>query len=584
MKVLILNSGTGSRMGKLTENCPKCLLEINCGETVLSRQLKAVERSGIKDVIITTGKYTDAIKEQCGLFSALNIILVENPLYDLTNYIYSIYLARQYLDDDIVLIHGDLVFDRQLFDYVLEKKTTSLCLVNKDIELPEKDFKGRIKNDTVKEISVDIFDDDCYALFPFYKLSRQCMRLWLEEITAFVEREETKVYAENALNNIAENLNIKAVNLNGHYISEIDTPNDYNRVRNEIFMIDNNTYSDISVLNKLLKKHNVKRPFAIMGRHLQKTDVEDFIDKLNIGKYFGVKENPDEESVLDAQKAFENYNADLLISIGGGSAIDTAKAVKYNLTLKDSEKTQLVHIAIPTTAGSGSESTRFSVIIRNGKKNSLAENFLLPEYAILDCTLLYSMSKMQRNISLMDALCHSIESLLSRNATDESRIFARRSISMILENYNAYADNDMAVFDEVFAASNYAGRAINITKTIFGHALSYTLTTDYDIRHGQAVAMCLICGLEYAENTGIFENALEIVKESLLCEKNETASQKLFAVYCDMGFEKMPHLSAADAKELAKRVDSDRLNNSVINLDYDDLCKIYADVIAKFAL
>lgn len=584
MKVLILNSGTGTRMGTLTQNHPKCLLKLNNGESIFSRQLKAVEECNLTDVIVTTGKHENELIDQSKLFPKLKITFVNNPLYSATNYIYSMYLAKQYLDDDIILIHGDLVFDKTLLFDIIANPQPSLCLINTHIPLPAKDFKGRIENGYLKQVSIDIFDDNCYALFPLYKLSRQCMQSWLKEITAFVEKGITNVYAENALNNISEKLSIKPMLTNGHYINEIDTPDDYKRVKSEVFMADNNTYFEITALKYLLEKHSAKRPFAIMGRHLQNTDTDAFLDTLNadLCKYFNVKENPTEESVLDAQKAFEQHNADLLISIGGGSAIDTAKAVKYNLLVHNPEYSKLAHIAVPTTAGSGSEATRFSVITYGGSKRSLTHDYLLPESAILDSSLLYSMNAQQRKVSLIDALCHSAESLLSRNSTDESKRFAALSMKIILENYKAFATNNTAVFDKIFTASNYAGRAINISKTAFGHALSYTLTTEYGIQHGQAVAICLIHALEYAENTGNFSDKLKDLSSALLCDDNQTPSQKLSAIYHDMDMLHRFDLSNANAKNLAQKVNAERLNNSIISFEFDDLCNIYADIISNY--
>ncbi len=584
MKVLILNSGTGTRMGELTQNHPKCLLKLNNGENIFSRQLKAIEECNLTDIIVTTGKHKNELIKQSKQFSKLKITFVNNPLYATTNYIYSIYLAKQHLDDDIILIHGDLVFDKTLLSDIIANPKPSLCLINKQIPLPLKDFKGRIENGYLKQVSIDIFDDNCHALFPLYKLSKQSMQIWLDEITAFVEKGITNVYAENALNSISENLSIKPMLTNGHYINEIDTPEDYVRVKNEVFMADNNTYFEITALKNLLEKYNAKRPFAIMGRHLQNSSTDAFLNTLNadLCKYFNVKENPTEESVLDAQNAFEQHNADLLISIGGGSAIDTAKAVKYNLLLRNPEYSKLAHIAIPTTAGSGSEATRFSVITYGGSKCSLTHDLILPESAILDSTLLYSMNAQQRKVSLIDALCHSVESLLSRNATEESKRFATLSIKIILENYKAFATNNTAVFDKIFTASNYAGRAINISKTAFGHALSYTLTTEYGIQHGQAVAICLIHALKYAENTGNFADELKHLSSALLCDDNQTPSQKLNAIYYDMDMMHPFDLSSANAKNLAQKVNAERVNNAIISFKSDDLCAVYADIISNY--
>ena len=112
MKALILNSGFGSRMGSLTSEHPKCMTEISATDTILSRQLRLLKNAGINEIVITTGYYDQVLVDYCNsLDMDLKITFVNNPLFDKTNYIYSIYRAKELLDDDIVLMHGDLVFE-----------------------------------------------------------------------------------------------------------------------------------------------------------------------------------------------------------------------------------------------------------------------------------------------------------------------------------------------------------------------------------------------------------------------------------------------------------------------------------------
>ena len=95
MKALILNSGLGSRMGVLTSEHPKCMTELNSKETILSRQLNMIVAAGIKEVVITTGYYDGVLVNYCNsLDLPLHITFVKNPIFDKTNYIYSIYCAK----------------------------------------------------------------------------------------------------------------------------------------------------------------------------------------------------------------------------------------------------------------------------------------------------------------------------------------------------------------------------------------------------------------------------------------------------------------------------------------------------------
>ena len=111
MKALILNSGFGSRMGAITKEHPKCMTDLNDQETILSRQLQLLCNAGITEVVITTGYYNTVLEEYCaGLGLPLHYEFVNNPIYDQTNYIYSIYCAKEQLrDQDVLLLHGDLV-------------------------------------------------------------------------------------------------------------------------------------------------------------------------------------------------------------------------------------------------------------------------------------------------------------------------------------------------------------------------------------------------------------------------------------------------------------------------------------------
>lgn len=574
MKVLIFNSGIGSRMGKLTENCPKCLLDIN-GESILHRQLRLIEECGLKDIIITTGKYEKELEKEASEFPGLNVVFVNNPLYASTNYIYSMYLARDCINDDIIILHGDLVFEKALLEKLTGNINDSLCLINKKAEKPLKDFKGRIEEGILTEVSVDIFDDNCYALQPVYKLKKSSVLRWLERVNGFVEAGNTNVYAENALNEVAAELKIKPLSYEGFFISEIDTESDYRITKDKLAMLEHNVHFEIEALGFLLDKYNSKRPFIIMGKHLECSCTDRYIDSLNAetGKYTGAMENPTEESVADALQAFKDFGGDMIVSIGGGSVIDTAKAVKYKLG-----RSELVHVAVPTTAGSGSEATPFSVLCRNGVKYSINDMKLLPEESILDSRMLESMSPQQKKVSLLDALCHSIESMMSKNATAESFEYSKKSISGILKNYLEFVKGKREVFDEIFKASYYAGKAICITKTSIGHAMSYSLTTDYGIQHGQAVALSLIHALRFAESNDD-QDKLKEIYPAMECRDNCTIAEKLLEIYINMEMTQHFDLENASATELAHKVNADRLNNSVIDFSIEDVEKIYSDII-----
>lgn len=225
MKALILNSGLGSRMGVFTSEHPKCMIEISSKETILSRQLKLIVDVGIEDVVITTGYYDGVLVNYCNsLDLPLHFTFVKNPIYDQTNYIYSIYCARDYLDDDIILMHGDLVFENEVFDRVLASESSCMT-VSSTLPLPEKDFKARVVDGKVIAVGVDIFNEAMEAQ-ALYKLFKSDWKVWLDKIVEFCENDNCKVYAENALNELNDAANIHALDVQNLLCSEIDNPED----------------------------------------------------------------------------------------------------------------------------------------------------------------------------------------------------------------------------------------------------------------------------------------------------------------------------------------------------------------------
>ncbi len=240
MKPLILNSGLGHRMGVLTSEHPKCMTEIYVGETILSRQLKLLAEAGISSVVMTTGYYDGVLEEYCrSLGLPLNITFVKNPEYADTNYIYSIYLARELLDDDIILMHGDLVFERSVLEDVIASKSSCMT-VSSTLPLPEKDFKAVIHNGKIDKVGIEFFDD-AMAAQPLYKLNRDDWKIWLNKISEYCESGNRKCYAENAFNDVSDRCMLTPLDVKNRLCSEIDTPEDLKTVSEKIHEIENRT-------------------------------------------------------------------------------------------------------------------------------------------------------------------------------------------------------------------------------------------------------------------------------------------------------------------------------------------------------
>lgn len=241
MKALILNSGLGHRMGMLASDHPKCMTEISMTETILSRQLRQLADAGITEVVMTTGYFNEVLVKYCNsLDLPIHIVFVNNPLYSDTNYIYSIYCAREYLKgDDLVLMHGDLVFENSVLDDVVASEK-SVMTISSSQKLPKKDFKAVIKDASIYKIGIEFFTDAVTAQ-PLYKIMKDDWLKWLGKIEEYCENGNRKCYAENAFNDISDRCVIYPFDFKDMLCAEIDTPSDLEFVSDKLNEIENRT-------------------------------------------------------------------------------------------------------------------------------------------------------------------------------------------------------------------------------------------------------------------------------------------------------------------------------------------------------
>ncbi len=306
--------------------------------------------------------------------------------------------------------------------------------------------------------------------------------------------------------------------------------------------------------------------------------------------------NPKYDEICKGVDLFNAEGCDVLVAVGGGSAIDVAKCIKvfskmekgglyFKQELKD---TQIPLIAVPTTAGTGSESTRFSVFYYNGEKQSIGPEYLVPQYAFLDAALLYSLPEYQKKCTLLDALCQAIESWWSVNSNKESKEYAKIAIEKIIKNYKGYIfEGEKQATEEIMLGSNYAGRAINITSTTSAHAMSYKMTTLYGIPHGHAVGIGLPniwefmnsnldkCtdsrGKDYLQN--VFNDIAVCLggnqaKDGVVIFKKLLAELEIAA----------PKATKEQLEILASSVNTGRLKNNPVELDYNTLYRLYESI------
>jgi len=226
MKALILNSGVARRLKPLTDNLPKCLLKID-GKSILERQIELLLSVGVNKFLITTGpfegKIIDHLKEK---FPELHIDHINNPKFESTNYIYSMWLARNEMDnEDILLLHGDLVFEKSVIQKIVAQNKSSV-IVDRTVPLPEKDFKGKIENKKIVKIGIDVFGENAVFLLPLYFWTSHDFNLWMKKIDTFVEKGVTSCYAENAFNEISDKIDLFPLDITDEFCMEVDNFDD----------------------------------------------------------------------------------------------------------------------------------------------------------------------------------------------------------------------------------------------------------------------------------------------------------------------------------------------------------------------
>lgn len=198
--------------------------------------------------------------------------------------------------------------------------------------------------------------------------------------------------------------------------------------------------------------------------------------------------NPLYESVVKGVKVFRNQECDSIMVVGGGSAMDVAKCIKlYNNMDGDGADGHFLNqkiipnripfFAMPTTAGTGSEATRYAVIYYKGEKQSITHESCIPSTVLLNPKVLETLPIYQKKSTMMDALCHAIESFWSVNSTEESKEYSKNAIKLIIDNIDSYLENKDNGNRNMLMAAHMAGKAIDITQTTAGHAMCYKLTS-----------------------------------------------------------------------------------------------------------
>lgn len=316
-------------------------------------------------------------------------------------------------------------------------------------------------------------------------------------------------------------------------------------------------------------------------------------------KFWNFQPNPLYENVRDGVKLFRKERCEAIFVVGGGSAIDVAKCIKlYSNLLEDGQNgswlttdyaaNDISFLAMPTTAGTGSEATRYAVIYYNGKKQSITSESFIPDTILMDPNALITLPLYQKKASMMDALCHAIESFWSVNSSEESKEYSRAAIKGVIENMEGYLANTEEGRANMLWVANTAGKAINITQTTAGHAMCYKITSLFGAAHGHAVALCdrvlfpwMIehidkCidprGIEYLRNT------FDEIGIAMGCADAKAGAAKFVEIFNILELQ-VPTATDKQFNELKTSVNPVRLKNHPIALDTETIDALYHDIL-----
>lgn len=339
-------------------------------------------------------------------------------------------------------------------------------------------------------------------------------------------------------------------------------------------------------LEDLLKGHLF---LLVHGKSFDGLGISKVFDSFPHAAFSGFSPNPLYTQVVEGVKSFKEKGCDMIVAVGGGSAIDVAKCIKLYCRMDPSVNylqqipcdTGIPLIAIPTTAGTGSESTRHAVIYYNGVKQSISHPSIRPDGAVLEPSLLGTLPDYQRKCAMLDAICQAVESWWSLRATNESIEYNRQAVELIRNNWRKYIfDRSRQAAKVIMQAANFSGKAIDITTTTAPHAMSYKLSSLYGIPHGHAVALCMLPVWRY------MRKYVENCKDS-----GSTRLKKIFdeITIDEEWFEKLieelemvhPVSSSreADIETLAASVNPERLANNPVPLDCDTIKEIYRSIV-----
>ena len=354
-------------------------------------------------------------------------------------------------------------------------------------------------------------------------------------------------------------------------------------------------------INNLGKElEGFSRVMLVCGGSYHKLAISKVVESIDVQfvTFSGFRPNPSYDDICEGVKLFRDERCEAILAVGGGSPMDVAKCIKLFSRMNDDipyveqpyEDTGIKLIAVPTTAGSGSESTRYAVIYYKGNKYSVHHDSIVPDVAILEPSVLDNLPVYQKKCTMLDALCQAIEACWSVNSTAESVKLSEAAVKEMMTWWRPYIfDYTPEAAQHVMEASNTAGRAINITQTTAAHAFSYKMTTLYGLPHGHAVAIGLPVIWQYMiDNIDAtsdprgrehLQTVFSDIANAMGCDTPERAITLFNKMFSEMDICSPKLNDTAELDILARSVNPVRLKNNPVGITTETAKKLYARIV-----
>jgi alcohol dehydrogenase len=341
-----------------------------------------------------------------------------------------------------------------------------------------------------------------------------------------------------------------------------------------------------------------KNSFFVSGAESQ---LKTILSKFKYEVFYKTGQLPDIDDLKKFITKINNFKPDLIVAIGGGAVLDLAKvsnslynckSLEENIKNSSSKLNNFCElVAIPTTAGSGAETTSNAVMYIDNLKYSVEGKEIKPDHIIIDPNLILSTPKLIAAASGMDAIAQSIESLLSKKSTYESVEYAVKALQYLLPFFEIHINNSNfeTAYKMSIGALN-AGKAINISKTTAPHAVSYPFTSEHGISHGHAVALTLTDFLKFN-----FENILlanikfdlderykilfREFKVNDIKELKGKLSKMAEKTGLELNLKKLNINNSDQIENILKGINQQRLSNNPIDIDIGVIRKILVSKI-----